>query len=141
MFEKILVAHDGSEGAERAFEAALELATRLRLAHLHMISVEEDLPRHAETMGEIEEEKEFEDTYFGQLIAQSKRRASFRGVQLECEVIPGNEIKTIVEYAGSGNFDLLIVGYTGHSAIYDHLWGGTSQNLTRMAPCSVLVVK
>src|SRR5438552_1039434 len=135
MFERILVAHDGSDGAARAFEAALELATRLRLDQVHMISVEEDLPCHAQTIGEIDEEKESEDTYFGQLAAQSKRRASLRGVRLECDVVAGNEIRTIVEYARSGSFDLLIVGYTGHSAIYNHLWGGTSQNLTRMAPC------
>lgn len=141
MFDKILVAHDGSDGAGRAFDAALELAARLRLAQVHMISVEEDLPRHAQTIGEIDEEKESEDTYFGQLAAQSKRRACLRGVQLDCAVIPGNETRAIVEYARSGNFDLLIVGYTGHSAICNHLWGGSSQNLTRMAPCSVLVVK
>jgi len=29
----------------------------------------QDLPRFAETIGEIEEEKEFEDTYSGQLAA------------------------------------------------------------------------
>jgi nucleotide-binding universal stress UspA family protein len=38
MFEKILVAHDGSNGAWKAFEAALDLAARLR-SGLHMISV------------------------------------------------------------------------------------------------------
>jgi nucleotide-binding universal stress UspA family protein len=40
-----------------------------------------------------------------------------------------------------GSFDLLVVGFTGHSAVYEPLWGGASHNLTRMAPCSVMVVK
>ncbi len=66
MFERILVAHDGSDGAQKAFDTAVELTLRLH-ASLHMISVEEDLPRYAETMLEVDEEKEVEDTYFGQL--------------------------------------------------------------------------
>jgi len=140
MFEKLLVAHDGSDGARKAFDAAVDLATRLH-ASLHMISVEEDLPRYAETMLEVDEEKEVEDTYFGQLASQAKRRAALHSVALECSIVPGHEVKAIVDFAAQGNFDLLVVGFTGHSAIYEHLWGGTSHNLTRLAPCAVLIVK
>jgi nucleotide-binding universal stress UspA family protein len=140
MFEKILVAHDGSEGAQKAFDAAVELTSRLH-ATLHMISVEEDLPRYAETMLEVDEEKEVEDSYFGQLAAQAKRRAALHSVTLECSIIPGHEVKAIVDFATQGGFELLVVGFTGHSAVYEHLWGGTSHNLTRMAHCNVLVVK
>jgi nucleotide-binding universal stress UspA family protein len=42
MFEKLLVAHDGSKGAQKAFEVALEIAARSD-AELHMISVQEKL--------------------------------------------------------------------------------------------------
>jgi nucleotide-binding universal stress UspA family protein len=63
MFEKILVAHDGSDGAWKAFDAALDLAARFR-AGLQIISVEEDLPRYAETMTEIDAEREVENTYY-----------------------------------------------------------------------------
>jgi len=140
MFEKVLVAHDGSDGAQKAFDAAVELASRLR-GSLHLISVEEDLPRYAETMLEVDDEKEAEDTYFGQLAAQAKRRAALHSVSLECSIVPGHEVKAIIDFATEGGFDLLVVGFTGHSAAYEHLWGGTSHNLTRMAHCSVLVVK
>jgi nucleotide-binding universal stress UspA family protein len=140
MFEKILVAHDGSDGARKAFDAAVELASRLRVS-LHMISVEEDLPRYAETMLEVDDEKEAEDTYFGQLAAQAKRRAELHSVSLEYSIVLGHEVKAIVDFATQGGFDLLVVGFTGHSAAYEHLWGGTSHNLTRMAQCCVLVVK
>jgi nucleotide-binding universal stress UspA family protein len=140
MFEKILIAHDGSDGAQRAFDAAVDLASRLH-ATLHMISVEEDLPRYAETMLEVDDEKEEEDTYFGQLADQAKRRAALHSVPLECSIVPGHEVKAIVDFAAEGEFDLLVVGFTGHSAVYEHVWGGTSHNLTRMARCNVLVIK
>lgn len=140
MFERILVAHDGSDGAQKAFDAAVALAAQLK-AKLHMISVEENIPRYAETMVEVDEEKEAEDSYFGQLAAQAKRRAAMHEVALETSVVAGHEVKSIVDFAAEGGFDLLVLGYHGHSRVYDHLWGGTSQNLARMAPCSVLVVK
>ncbi len=140
MFEKILVAHDGSDGAQRAFDVAVELASQLK-AELHMISVEENIPRYAETMVEVDEEKDAEDSYFGQLVAQAKRRAALHNISIKTSIVAGHEVKSIVDFAAVGEFDLLVIGYHGHSRVYAHLWGGTSQNLTRMAHCSVLVVK
>lgn len=140
MLDRILVAHDGSDGAQRAFDVAVELAARLKAA-LHMVSVEEDPPQYALTIGEVAEHKTEENTYFGQLAVQCRRRAALIGVDLGTTIVAGHEVKAIVEFARDGRYDLLVVGYTGHSRIYDHLWGGTSQNVTRMAPCSVLVVK
>ena len=140
MFEKILCANDGSEGAQKAFNAALELAIVLK-ADLHMVSVEEKLPRYPATVDEFKGEKERQDEYFAEVVEQCRVRAAFKGKTLQSSVIFGHEVKAIVEFAREGNFDLLVVGFTGHSKIYDHIWGRTSQNLTRLAPCTVLVVK
>ena len=140
MIEKILIAHDGSDGAQAAFDAALELASRFGAA-LEMISVEERSIHDGETIDEVSDEIEEKNTYLEQLAAQSKRRASLSGVDLRTSIVSGHEVKAIVDFARERGFDLLVIGYMGHSRIYEHLWGGTSQNLTRMAPCSVLVVK
>jgi nucleotide-binding universal stress UspA family protein len=37
--------------------------------------------------------------------------------------------------------DLLVVGFMGHSQLYERIIGGTADRLVRLAPCSVLVVK
>ena len=140
MFEKIVVAHDGSDGAQRAFDTAVELASQLK-AKLHMVSVEEHTPRYAETIVEVDEGKAIEDTYFGQLAAHAKRRAALHDVALETTIIAGHEVKAIVDFAALGEFDPLVIGYHGHSQVYARLWGGSSQNLARMAHCSVLIVK
>jgi len=50
-------------------------------------------------------------------------------------------VETIVRFCQEGGFDLLVVGFMGHSRIFERIWGSTSQNLTRLAPCSVLVAK
>ncbi len=142
MFERILIAHDGSEGAHKAFDEAVFLAARLQ-SRLHMVSVEEDLPRHAEVelLDELTGEKDREDSYFGQLAAQAKRRAALHSVDLECTILPGHETKTIIDFIRSRGFDLLVIGFTGHSKIYEHIWGSTAHHLTSLAPCNVLVVK
>jgi nucleotide-binding universal stress UspA family protein len=140
MLNRILIAHDGSDGAQAAFDTAVELAARLK-ATLHMVSVEEDLPQYAQTVGDVAEQKEDQDSYFGQLAAQCRRRAALSEVDLRSSIIAGHEVKAIVDFVREGSYDLLVIGYTGHSRIFDHLWGGTSQNLTRAVQCSVLVVK
>jgi nucleotide-binding universal stress UspA family protein len=140
MFDKILIANDGSDGARRALDAAIDLAVSFG-SELHMISIEEALPQYARTLDDVNEEKEIEDSYFGQLGTQCQRLAALKGVKLEHTILAGHAVQTIIEFARARAFQLLVVGFHGHSAIYEHLWGGSSQNLTRMAPCSVLVVK
>ena len=56
MMEQMLVAHDGSDRARKAFDFAVDLAARLG-ARLRMICVEEEIPRHAEVIDELLEEK------------------------------------------------------------------------------------
>jgi nucleotide-binding universal stress UspA family protein len=56
-------------------------------------------------------------------------------------VLPGHEVETIINFCRDGNFDLLVIGFMGHSRIFERIWGSTSQTLTRLSPCSVLVAK
>ena len=140
MFQKILVAHDGSDHARKAFTTAVGLA-QLGPSKLHMICVEEHLPHYAATVGEVLEEKQEEDTYFGALAKEAKAEASASGVALQVVITPGHEVETVVRYATDNNFDLLVIGFMGHSRVLGRIMGGSASNLTRLSPCSVLVVK
>jgi len=140
MSRRILVAHDGSDLGQKAFDAAVVLALELD-AKLHMVSVEEDLPRYAEVVDEVREAKEESDSYFGKLALHCRQRAALKGLAIETTILTGHAVKSIVDFAREGCFDLLVIGFAGHSSIYERVWGGTSQNLTRWSPCSVLVVK
>jgi len=140
VFRKILVANDGSAGARRAVELAADLAARYG-AELHSISVEEDLPKYAATMDEVDAVKEQKNHYFEQVNRDAEMIAAARGADLQAHVVPGHEVETIIDFCREGGFDLLVVGFMGHSRIYERIWGSTSQNLTRLSPCSVLIAK
>jgi nucleotide-binding universal stress UspA family protein len=140
MFQKILVAYDGSEGSRRALGAGIELAKRLE-AELHSISVMERLPHYAATVGEVKEAQEEFEAFFGNLTKQARDLAALQGVELETAVRPGHEVETIVAFATAGGFDLLVIGFVGHSNIWGRIMGSTTQNISRLAPCSVVIVK
>jgi nucleotide-binding universal stress UspA family protein len=139
MLKKILVGLDGSKGSFKALEESLLLAS-LAGTEIHAISVEE-IPRYPGTIDEVIEEKETADTRFGIAISQAQKMADERGLKLKAHVVVGHEVKTIVEFAKANDFDMLAIGFMGHSALYDRVMGGTCQALVRLAPCTVLVVK
>lgn len=140
MIRRMLVAHDGSDGAQKAFDTALDLAQTLQ-AHLSVVCVEEDLPRYAENLEELREAKEESESYFGHVTEQCRRRAALKGIDIDARIVAGHPVKAIGDLTASDSVDLLVIGFTGHSRIYEHLWGGTSQGVLRAARCSVLVVK
>jgi len=139
MHSKILHAQDGSEGAFKALAEAIELA-KLYGADLHTISVEE-IPHYAETVGEVIEEQDWEDHAFQEAVQKGRKMAAAAGIGIHPHILIGHEVKTIAEFIRANSFDLLVIGFMGHSAIYDRVMGSTCQSLVRLAPCSVLVVK
>ena len=140
MFHKILVAYDGSEGSKKALRTAIHLA-HLSHGQLHSISVEEDLPKYVGTIGEFVEFKRERDKFFDTLIQEATEEADRQGVTIHSQVLAGHEVETIVNYARDGKFDLLVIGFAGHSNIFGRIWGSTSQTLTRLSPCTVMVVR
>jgi nucleotide-binding universal stress UspA family protein len=139
MPKKILHGLDGSDGAFKALEEAISLA-KISGAELHTISVEE-VPHYPGTIGEVIEEKQTANTKYGEAVSKARKMAERQGTTLRSHVIVGHEVKTIIEFIKKEGFDLLVIGFMGHSALYERVMGGTCQNLVRLAPCSVLVVK
>ena len=137
--KKILVGLDGSEAFFKALDEAVQLA-RLCGAALHTISVEE-IPHYPETVDEVNEAKEEADEKFQPALRKARKIAESAGVELQTTLLVGHEVKTIIEFVEHGGFDLLVIGFMGHSALYDRVMGSTCQALVRLAPCTVLVVK
>lgn len=141
MIRKILIANDGSEEAKKALRMATDLAKRYE-AELHSIMVEERLPRHKATVvgGALRAEQDAAK-YVRTGMIEAGLLTTASGIRLTSHVLPEHEAETIVAFAETHHFDLLVIGFMGHSKIFGEHWGSTSQNLTRLEPCSVLVVK
>ena len=139
MFKNILVANDGSEGAFAAFDMALKLARSSR-AQLHMISVEE-MQWIPGTREEVVGDKELADRRFAIVVERARQEAKRRRVKLATHVVVGHPVSAIVDFIARDGFDLLVIGFMGHSALYNRVIGGTTDRLVELAPCAVLVVK
>ncbi len=139
MFKHIVIANDGSEGGLRALTLACDLA-KLHHATLHMISVEE-IPDVPASIDEVIEIKTEQNHKFHDALVKARAVAKEKGIKLDAEVVAGHTVAAIVAFVKSRNAELLVVGFMGHSALFDRIIGSTADRLVRLAPCPVLVVK
>lgn len=136
MFQKPVVAFDGSEASKMALAVGIGLA-KLYSVELHLVSIEEELPPYA--VAKVEQEKALK--YFHRLHQDARDEAGRQGVVLHATLLKGHEVEAAVTFIKEQTCDLLIIGPVGHSSLFERVLGGTAQTLTRVAPCSVLVVK
>jgi len=140
MFRKILVAYDGSDGAKKALNQACELSTVMQ-AETWAVAVLEHLPKYAATVGEVEETQEQGRQYLGTILVEAQSIAAALQVDLRVDQAAGQAAQTMVRYAQEHGFDLIVVGHSGHSAVWGAFLGTTADKIVRHAPCSVLVVR
>jgi nucleotide-binding universal stress UspA family protein len=139
MFRKILHANDGSDHAYHALSLALALAKQDK-AELHMVSVEE-IPYLPEAIEEVREETGVAARRFHAVVNRARTMADASGVKLKAHVLAGHPVRNIVDLARDLKADLLVVGGSGHSALYSRLIGSRADRIVHLSPCPVLVVK
>ncbi len=142
--QRILVATDGSSGANRAVSAAAKLA-KLARCKLVILTVGGDvsgaeLRKLASAGGDLSK-KLVSDA--DRTLAQARKRALRAGAPaVEVQTAWGDPVQTIVDIVRRRKADLLVIGRCGRgrgrlSAI---LLGSVSQRLATLAPCNVMVV-
>ena len=139
MFSKILHANDGSEHAFHALALALTLAKQ-NSSELHMVSVEE-IDYMPEFIEEVREETGTAARRFHKVLQRARAMAKDSHVKLDTHVIAGHPVRDIVELAKELKVELLVIGATGHSALYERLIGSRADRIVQLAHCPVLVVK
>lgn len=140
MYQKVLVAYDGSAGATAALERGLDLV-RDGNRKLWLVSVQSVSQDFAPPRGEEERAVDRSLSQVSRIQAVAEQAANRAGVELHTESLVGNVAKSIVEYAGVGEFDLLVIGQSGHSGVWGTFLGTTADKVVRHAPCSVLLVR
>ena len=87
------------------------------------------------------EEKDEANHRYAAVTARAKAQAQAQGVALSTHVLAGHAVPTIVGFVERERCDVLVVGFMGHSALYNRLIGSSTDRLVELAPCAVLVVK
>ena len=140
--KRILVATDGSEGANRAIEVAAELAKGLA-AKLLIVTVgdgfsSDDVRRLARSEGDIGDALEL---VLNQILIQARQRAQELGVaEVETATAWGDAAEAIMAAAGRVRADAIVLGRRGRGRLAGLLLGSVSQKVVALAPCTVIVV-
>lgn len=138
--KKILVAHDGSDAADKALLDAATIAEKFG-AKLTVISVVPNLcfteiGVDCDTVNKLYR-AEIEGVMEGVKALLEKRKIEAEAIILEGR----NAAEVIVDHARGMGMDLIVVGSTGKQATERAVFGSVSSKVAANAPCSVLVTR
>lgn len=140
-YNNILVAIDGSEGANLAFKKAIAVAKRndAKLYIVHVVDTRAFQPYESFDKGVTDSVKD-EAT---NILTKCEKDAHNQGVtNVETLIKYGSPKKAIsTDIPESKNIDLIILGATGLNAIERFFIGSVSENVIRVAKCDVLIVR
>ena len=156
LFKKILVAQDGSESSQRAAQAALELAEKLKadLVVLHAISSPTSyyhstiasptgMSLPAPSQHEIDAYYAYARKVALGIVGETESKAKKQGIHVKTEIpeAVSSIVETIVNHASKENVDLIVVGTRGLGGFKKLLLGSVSSGIVSHAHCPVLVVR
>ena len=136
--KKILVAYDGSEPAEKAFDLALDFA-RCFHAEIYVLAVTR-LPEPADDI-ETEAIMESAHEYYEKLFAVLRQKSSGQNISLRFETMVGHPAEQIIFFAEAKNIDHIIMGHRGKTLFQKWLLGSVAKRVMSYAPCSVTIVR
>lgn len=139
MVERILVAMDGSELAERALEYALDVHPDAEITVLYVAGEPSPMMGRALEMA-LEDDIEAVAREEAESIFESARElAAERGVALDTDVDVGSPAKSIVDRAE--DFDAVVLGSHGGDLRSRLLMGNVAERVVRGSPVPVTVVR
>lgn len=138
----ILLAHDGSEHADRALERAAELAEKFD-ASLSVIVVATGLDTISETlsfdMHDAVEEVILKDAEIA--LKKAVDWLSSKGIKAESILVRGRPQDRILATAESMCADMIVIGSRGRHGVEKFFLGSVSSEVAEHAQCDVLIVK
>lgn len=139
MFQRILLAWDGSEVALRALDVAIDVTRRYE-AELVAVSIAY-APGHAETAADRAESTDAAHRYLQRTFEEVRDRAERAGVEVEHQIIDGETpVDALLAYVHRHGTDLVVCGHHHERRAGRLLLKGITQGLVDRAPVPVLVV-
>ncbi|ARK28598.1 universal stress protein [Halalkalibacter krulwichiae] len=138
MFQKMVVAVDGSNQSLRAAEQAIFLAEKCS-AHVYVVYVAERIGLKAEVIDSWD--------LYG-ITEQRKRRvrliekqARNKGISYEVKILRGEPASTIIRFAEEEYADLIVIGSRGLNQFQQLIIGSVSHKVMKKAKCSIMLIK
>jgi len=138
MFQKILVAYDGSEPARKAYDTALDMAKKYQ-STVYVVAVARppEFAEDVETEAAIESARE----HFGKQFGELTSKAAHACLNPHFMVVTGHPAEQIVRAAEEYDIELVILGHRGHGVFERWLLGSVSRTVIAYAHCAVMVVR
>ena len=143
MIKKILVAIDGSSQANRALDFALDLAQK-HSAEVMLLTVVPPVFLPIPSLNVVNSQAIADasaelERFFSAVISKAEEKAKkTAGLKVFTKLEHGNPDEVIVETAGYGKFDILVVGSRGYRS---YALGSVSSRVVEKASCPILIVK
>jgi nucleotide-binding universal stress UspA family protein len=139
MFEKIILAVDGSEHSQRATKYAQGLAQRFE-STIWLVHI---FPHTLDLLSRDEYERLVASREAAGQKILDKAREQFDDPSLDVheELLEGPEAEAILTVAATRQADLIVMGTRGFSSLKGLLLGSVSQKVIQHATCPVMVVQ
>lgn len=140
-YTRVLVAIDGSEKSEKAFEEAIEIAKRNDATiFLTWIINDVELTTSAYAFSRLlkDEQQNIEEDMEEK--AKMAEQAGVKNIERIVEIGSPKEMLAM-DLPKEHDIDLIVMGSTGKGAIAQALVGSTTSFVVNHAPCNVMVIK
>lgn len=140
MFERILLAVDGSDHATRAAKVAAELAHCVKSTELRVVVAYDPIPPY---LGEpnLQDAINARLREAQEILRKTVELVGNSHIDVHTELIEGNSAEVIIEVAKTRKSNLIIMGSRGRGRLVGLLLGSNSQKVVSHAPCPVLIVR
>jgi len=139
MYQKILLAVDGSDHSERAAAEAAKVAkisqnTVLTLLYVIDYSKSRSDVMHVHSNEEVHLERR-------KLLVDVENLLKREGIQYEVKFLHGEPGPTIVEHANREKYDMVVIGSRGLNTLQEMVLGSVSHKVAKRVQVPVLIVK
>ncbi|HWK28969.1 MAG TPA: universal stress protein [Solirubrobacter sp.] len=139
MFQRIMLAWDGSAVSRRAFDIAIDLSRRYE-SDLVAVSVAYS-PAHAETGADRLESADAARRYLQTTFDAVRDRAERVGVPLEHRVVDGDDpSQALLDFSHEHGFDLIVAGHHHGARAGRLLLRGVPEKLVARSGVPVMIV-
>lgn len=140
MFERILLAVDGSEHGYHAARMAADLARAMKSEILRIVVSYNKIPPY---LGEpnLQQAINARLTEAQGILQKAVEAVGDVPVEIHTELIEGDAAESIIEVAKTRESSVIVMGSRGLGGLAGLVLGSTSQKVVSHAPCPVLIVR